>query len=81
MIYSEKLVWEAVYHFIPSLKVARNHGVAFNLPSSIDSAALQAFISDYAPYTESYLYAEVLRVTIKEIEMVGWMTFGDQDDL
>lgn len=81
MKYSEKLVWEAVYTFLPSIKIARNAGTRFNLPHLISAAAVQAFVSDDDAYSEKYLYAEILRQAIKEMDNIGWMTFGDQREL
>lgn len=81
MKYSEKLVWEAVYTFLPSIRIARNQGSHFNLPTMINLAAVRAFVSDVDPYSEKYLYAEILRKSIKEMDNIGYMTFGDQIEL
>lgn len=81
MKYSESLVWEAVYTFLPSIKIARNRGVSLNLSSLVKVAAVEAFVSDVDAYSEKYLYAEILRKTIKEMNYVGHMTFGDQSEL
>ena len=78
MQFSEKLVWESVYAFMPNLRTARMQGVDFNLPSVLKSAAVEAFMryDTINPSSDEYLYACIIRRTLKELQDPGWMTFG-----
>ena len=84
MKFSEKLVWKAVYEFVPAYKVARENKVPVNLPMSIKDAALIAFIecglAGLSSLGQDRSYAAyILQATLKEINTVGFMTFGNQE--
>lgn len=83
MKYSEKCLWNAVYVFCPDYELARNSGVHLNLPESIQHAAKIAFIKcetvEYKTGIKHHV-GSILREALVELNTVGWMTFGDQDE-
>lgn len=85
MKYSQEFVWKAVYEFVPSFKTVRENDVSLNLPSCIKLAAENAFVeignnSIASLGLDKARAALVLQTALKEMNTVGWMTFGDVED-
>jgi hypothetical protein len=80
MIWTQDLLWKAIYIAIPSYKECREKGVNLNQPSCLSDAAVEFFLLEAAPRT---LYQEFARVMVREalceLEEVGYFTFGDID--
>lgn len=83
MKYSEKCLWKAVDVFCPSYTLARISGVYMNLPECIKGAAEVAFMQcETVEYKTGIKYhvASIIREALIEMNTVGWMSFGDQDE-
>lgn len=79
MKWTEELVWKAIYQVLP-IEKAKEEGVKFNLPSTLNSAAVEFFIGEGTlnkEYTLDYAFAShIVREALKELNTVGYMEFG-----
>lgn len=82
MKYSEKCLWNAVGVFCPNYLKARE-SVHMNLADSIKRAAEIAFIEcetvEYKTGIKHHV-GDIIREALLEMNTVGWMTFGEQDE-
>lgn len=85
MKYSDKALWEAIGFILPSIKTAREMGKNFNLPTMLNTAAIQVFLEletvDFKLSYEKLVAAHVVRVALTELTDSGVMLFGDCDDI
>lgn len=75
MIYTKSLVWRAIYTVLPSYEIAGKAGHIFNLPSSLNEAAIECFVHEI----EHTRYIGLIRMALKELDDVGHIEFGDRD--
>lgn len=81
MKYSEQLVWQAVYEFVPSFEKVKENSIDINLPKALTIAAVEAFLEignngiSCLGINRSYA-AHIIQDALKELNSVGWMTFG-----
>lgn len=85
MKYSEKLVWKAVYELVPNYKIVKENDVSLNLPQCLNHTAITIFLKignnaiSSLGMNECYA-AHIVQDALREINSVGWMTFGTQED-
>ena len=85
MKYSEQLVWKAVYEFVPNFKTVNESKVRLNLPSALKVCAeaifLEIGLNGISSLGTNRSYAAyIIQDALKEMNSVGWMTFGEQQD-
>lgn len=83
MKYSESCLWKAVYVFCANYEVARAAGVHLTLPEAIKRAAELAFMEyetvEYKTSIKQHV-GTILREALYEMNTVGSVTFGEQDE-
>lgn len=81
MKYSQELVWQAVYEFVPEFKEAKENHVNINLPQALKIAAVEIFLEignngiSCLGMNRSYA-AHIVQDALKELNAGGIMTFG-----
>jgi hypothetical protein len=85
MKFSQRLVWKAVYEFVPSFRAANQNREVINLPKALEIAAIACFLeignNGIASLGTDRGYAGyIIQDTLKELQTVGWMTFGSQEE-
>jgi len=85
MKYSEQLVWKAIYEFNPNYKKCREANVSLNLPTCLKDTAVQVFLEignnaiSSLGHNRAYA-AHIVQDALKELQEIGWMTFGDVEE-
>jgi hypothetical protein len=80
---TQECLWAAIGQILPKMGEARKVGGSFNLPSSLNSAAIELFIIENEPSFrtnyESLCAAYWIRLALVELRDKGFMSFGSQD--
>lgn len=85
MKYSQKATWQAIFILLPAVKYAKEQGIAFNLPTMLEKAAVCTFIDadslEFKLSFEKNVAAYVVRLALAELSNTGSIKFEDCDEL
>ena len=85
MKYSQQLVWQAVYEFVPNFKQVREANLNIGITTALSSAAIKIFLEigndgiSSLGMNRSYA-AHIIQDALKELCDDGFMTFGEQTE-
>ena len=78
MIYTQEITWKAISEFVPHAMTIKSLDGGYSIDKALRDAAVSYFLLDCPRY---YWAAHIIRTALLEIQEIGWITFGNKEEL